>query len=94
MFHRGSSPFFFGYLEQNPYLCTNIPYGKGQVITDRMKNIKQYAGIYLILLGTLTLLLTRLNAWSGHNWLLLTGLLLIVAGIVTHIWSIKRESKY
>ena len=32
--------------------------------------------------------------WSAHNWLLISGLLLIIAGIWLHIRSIKRESKY
>ena len=39
-------------------------------------------------------MLTRINALSSHNSLLLTGLLLIVAGILLHIRNIKHESKY
>ena len=48
----------------------------------------------LIIIGTLVLLLTRFHSLSSHNWLLLTGLCCIVAGIVQHIRSIKRESQY
>lgn len=59
-----------------------------------MDRIKQYAGLLLIIIGVLALALTRIDALSGSNTLLLTGLLLIVTGIVTHIWSIKHESKY
>lgn len=59
-----------------------------------MKTIKQYAGIILIVSGTFTLLLTRLQALSLNNTLLVIGLILIVTGIVIHIRSIKKESKY
>ena len=53
-----------------------------------------YLGIALIVVGALTLVVTRIDSLSNHNWLLLTGLLLIVAGIVLHIRGIKRESNY
>jgi len=59
-----------------------------------MKTIKQYAGIILIVAGTFTLLLTRLQALSLNNTFLVIGLILIVTGIVIHIRSIKKESKY
>jgi len=59
-----------------------------------MKTIKQYAGIILIVSGTFTLLLTRLQALSLNNTFLVIGLILIVTGIVIHIRSIKKESKY
>lgn len=59
-----------------------------------MDKIKHYAGVFLILLGVLALVLTRIASLSGNNMLLLTGLLLIVAGIIVHIRSIKHESRY
>ena len=59
-----------------------------------MAKIKQYAGVTLIASGTLVLVLTRIPSWGGSNTLLLTGLLLIVAGIWQHTRSIKHESKY
>ena len=51
-------------------------------------------GLYLIIIGTLVLVLTRISILSTHNWLLISGLLLIVAGIWFHIRSIKSESNY
>lgn len=48
----------------------------------------------MIVVGALALALTRMASLSGSNKLLLTGLLLIVAGIVAHIRSIKKESRY
>lgn len=59
-----------------------------------MDKIKHYAGLILIILGVLALVLTRIASLSGNNILLLTGLLLIVAGIIVHIRSIKHESRY
>ncbi len=57
-------------------------------------NRTTYLGIGFIVVGALTLVVTRIDSLSNHNWLLLTGLLLIVAGIVLHIRGIKRESNY
>ena len=59
-----------------------------------MKKIPHFSGLFLIIIGTLVLLLTRFHSLASHNWLLLTGLCCIVAGIVLHIRSIKRESQY
>ena len=51
-------------------------------------------GLYLIITGTLVLVLTRISILSTHNWLLVTGLLCIIIGIVWHIRSIKKDSLY
>ena len=51
-------------------------------------------GLYLIIIGTLLLVLTRISILSTYNWLLVTGLLSIIVGIVLHIQSIKHESGY
>ena len=59
-----------------------------------MKKVKQYIGIYLIILGTLVLMLTRIDNLASMNTLLIAGLLLIVSGIVLHIRSIKGDSEY
>ncbi|MCH5306771.1 MAG: LPXTG cell wall anchor domain-containing protein [Prevotella sp.] len=59
-----------------------------------MKKLTTYIGVLLIILGTLTLALTRLNSLSNSNWLLLLGLLFIIFGIVMHIRKIKHESNY
>ena len=59
-----------------------------------MKNFKQYRGLLLIIIGTLVLCLTRINALSLHNWLLLLGLFCILAGIYYHVLTIKHQSQY
>ena len=51
-------------------------------------------GLYLIIIGTLVLVLTRISILSTYNWLLVTGLLCIVIGIVLQIRSIKQDSLY
>ena len=51
-------------------------------------------GLNLIIIGTLLLVLTRISILSTYNWLLVTGLLSIIVGIVLHIRSIKHESGY
>jgi len=58
-----------------------------------MKKFISYIGILLIIIGTLVLLATRFDVFA-NNTMLTTGLLLIVAGIIVHIWNIKHESKY
>ena len=51
-------------------------------------------GLYLIIIGTLLLVLTRISILSTYNWLLVTGLLSIIVGSVLHIRSIKKDSLY
>ncbi len=57
-----------------------------------MKKIGRYLGIILIIIGTLVLVATRIPSLTGSNTMLLSGLLLIVAGIILHVRSIKHQS--
>ena len=59
-----------------------------------MKFFKHYLGIILIIIGTIALICTRMASLANSNTLLLSGFLLIVAGIWLHIHSIKHGSKY
>ncbi len=59
-----------------------------------MKKFIYNIGILLIILGTLILLMTYFHVFTRHNTILATGLLLIVLGIIAHIWNLKHESKY
>lgn len=68
------------------YICSKF--------NDFMKKKSRFSGLLLIIIGTLVLFATRFHGLSSHNWLLLTGLCCIVAGIITHIRSTKRESRY
>jgi uncharacterized membrane protein HdeD (DUF308 family) len=51
-------------------------------------------GIILIVIGALTLAATRLGSLTYNNWVLIIGLLLIIAGIVLSIREIKHDSRY
>ncbi len=59
-----------------------------------MKKISTYIGLYLIVMGAVVLALTRIPALTGYNALLLAGLGLIVAGIVLHLYAVKKRSEY
>ncbi len=59
-----------------------------------MEKCTPFAGLFLIILGTIGLVLTRFGSLSDSNSLLLTSLVLIVGGIVLHIRLIKRQSNY
>ena len=59
-----------------------------------MKYFQQNVGLILIIIGTLTLVLTRLPALNAHNSLLVAGLVIIVAGGILHIRSIKHDSRF
>ena len=71
---------------KNSYICSKI--------NVFMKKKATNWGLYLIIIGTLLLVLTRISILSTYNWLLVTGLLSIIVGIVLHIRSIKHESGY
>ena len=68
------------------YICSKF--------NDFMKKKPRFSGIFLIIIGTLVLIITHFNNLDSHNWLLLSGLLLIVAGCLLHIRLIKRQGKY
>ena len=68
------------------YICSKI--------NVFMKKKATNWGLHLIIIGTLLLVLTRISILSTYNWLLVTGLLSIIVGIVLHIRSIKHESGY
>ena len=68
------------------YLCTKF--------NGFMKKIASYAGLLLIILGTIGLVLTRIPAVGSHNSILTLSLAAIIGGIWLHILSIKREGKY
>ena len=59
-----------------------------------MKKLTPYIGLFLIIIGTIVLIMTRISTLSSHNSLLLTGLSCIIAGIILHIRSIKHESNF
>lgn len=59
-----------------------------------MKKLTTYLGLFLIIIGTIALIMTRISVLSTHNSLLVGGLLCIISGIVLHIRIIKHESNF
>jgi len=48
----------------------------------------------MIIAGALALAATRIDSLSSNNTLLATGLLLIIIGMLLHIFLIKHASAY
>jgi len=59
-----------------------------------MNELKQNFGIALVVAGALLLLLSKVVGLAAHNLVLLTGLLLIIIGVVVHVKLIKSAEKY
>ncbi len=59
-----------------------------------MKKYTRFISLIFIIIGTFTLMMTRLKSLIGNNTVLITGLFFIVLGIILHIYYIKNESKY
>ena len=59
-----------------------------------MSGIRSYIGVALILVGALLLIVSKIVGWTSSNLVLLTGLVLIILGIILHVKSIKSAEKY
>ena len=68
------------------YICSKI--------NVFMKKLLPFLGLFLIIIGTTLLIVTRFSPLSNHNSLLVSGLLCILSGIILHIRRIKHESKF
>ena len=51
-------------------------------------------GIALVVAGALLLMVSYLTGWSSSNLVLLTGLIIIILGVVWHVKHIKSGGKY
>ena len=59
-----------------------------------MITMKQYIGIALVVAGALLLIVSYIAGWTFSNLVLLTGLILIILGVVWHVKRIKSAEKY
>ena len=59
-----------------------------------MITMKQYIGIALVVAGALLLIVSYIAGWTSSNLVLLTGLILIILGVVWHVKRIKSTEKY
>ena len=55
---------------------------------------KTYLGVALVLTGALLLIVSYLVGFTRYNLVLLTGLIIIVVGIVCYVLAIKKGEKY
>ena len=59
-----------------------------------MITMKQYIGIALVVAGALLLIVSYIAGWTSSNIVLLTGLIIIILGVVWHVKYIKSEENY
>ena len=59
-----------------------------------MITMKQYIGIALVVAGALLLIVSYIAGWTSSNIVLLTGLIIIILGIVWHVKCLKSAEKY
>ena len=48
----------------------------------------------LVVAGALLLIIAYVAGWTSSNWVLLTGLIIIILGIIMHVRQAKRGQKY
>jgi hypothetical protein len=51
-------------------------------------------GVALVVAGALLLLVSKIVGWTSSNLVLLSGLTLIVLGVILHVKHIKSAGKY
>ena len=59
-----------------------------------MITMKQYIGIALVVAGALLLIVSYIAGWTSSNIVLLTGLIIIILGVVWYVKHIKSAEKY
>lgn len=56
--------------------------------------MRLYYGIICAIIGALLLILSYLCGWVDYNWIQFLAALIIVAGIVTHIYVNYKKPAY
>jgi len=59
-----------------------------------MNNIRPLLGVALVMAGALFLIVAYLLGWTSNNLMLVSGLLIIVIGIILHVKLTKSGEKY
>ena len=57
-----------------------------------IKILNRLLGLPLVYAGVAVLMLSYVTGLARHNAVLLTGLFLIVAGVVSYVWLLKRPA--
>ena len=61
---------------------------------SEMRKISKHLGLYVVYIGVLTLLICYATDWTRYNIPMLTGLALIIIGIIIHIVLQRRDGIY
>ncbi|MBR4728708.1 MAG: hypothetical protein IK075_00445 [Prevotella sp.] len=56
--------------------------------------MKQLIGVALVMAGALFLIIAYLVGWTSSNLVLLSGLLIIIIGVILHVKLTKSSDKY
>ena len=56
--------------------------------------LKQLIGVALVIIGALFLIVAYLLGWTSSNFVLLSGLLIIIIGVILHVKLTKSGEKY
>ena len=56
--------------------------------------MKQLRGVALVMAGALFLIIAYLLGWTSSNLVLLSGLLIIIIGVILHVKLTKSSEKY
>ena len=56
--------------------------------------VRPYIGVALVVAGALLLIVSKIVGWTSSNLVLLTGLIIIIIGVVVHIKLTKSAEKY
>ncbi|MBO4720531.1 MAG: hypothetical protein J5658_11745 [Prevotella sp.] len=56
--------------------------------------LKQLIGVALVMAGALFLIVAYLLGWTSSNLVLLSGLLVIIIGVILHVKLTKSGEKY
>ena len=59
-----------------------------------MRLLRKNFGIALVVAGALLLIVGKIVGWTSSNLVLLTGLILILLGVIIHIKLTKSAEKY
>ena len=54
----------------------------------------KYTGLFLVVIGVLALIVLHFIHVTFINALLVPPLLIIIIGVMLHVWLLKRESRY
>ena len=59
-----------------------------------MSTLSPYWGIALVTAGALLLIVSNLVGWTSNNMVLLSGLFIIIIGVVGYVKQQKKGEKY